>query len=83
MYLPLLMVNLSLINVCHQTKFQSKYIHSRCIPPPRALFIKGLHNIVMHLKHDAFSPFLSLDGFDLVKKQVVYSTVIDFGVTET
>jgi hypothetical protein len=48
----------------------------------RALFIKGMHNIVMHLKHDAFSPFWSLESFDLVQKEVVYSTVIDFGVTE-
>ena len=51
--------------------------------PPRALFIKGLHNIVMHLKHDAFSPFSSVEGFDLVKKEVVCGSVIDFGVTET
>ena len=49
----------------------------------RALIFKGLYNILMHLKHNAFSPFWSLEDFDLVKKEVVYSTVIDFGVTET
>ena len=37
----------------------------------------------MHLKHDAFSPFSSVEGFDLVKKEVVCGSVIDFGVTET
>ena len=37
----------------------------------RTLFIKGIHNIVMHLKHDAFIPFWSSEGFDLVKKEVV------------
>ena len=84
MYSLLLMVNLSLINVCHQTKFQSTCIHSRCNFFFSGLyFFKGIHNIVMHLKHDAFSPFQSLEGFDLVKKEVVYSTVFDFGMTET
>ena len=71
-----------MVNVCHQTKFQSTYVHSRCNVFFRA-FIKGLHNIVMHLKHDAFSPFWSLEGFDLVKKEVAYSTVIDVGVKKT
>jgi hypothetical protein len=35
----------------------------------------------MHLKHDAFSPFWSLEDLDLVQEEVVYSNVIDFGVT--
>jgi hypothetical protein len=48
-----------------------------------ALFIKGIYNVVMHLQHDSFSPFWSLEGFDLVKKEVVYGTVTDFQVIET
>ena len=71
------------MSVIRPNSNQHVSIHDVMSPPPKALFFKGIHNIVMHLKHDAFSPFWSLKGFDLFKKEAVCSTVIDFGVTET